>query len=792
MKCSESWLREWVNPELTREKLTDMLTMAGLELEEIAPVAKDFSGVVIGQILKIEKHPEADRLNICDVIIGQTTPLKIVCGAPNVKVGMRIPVAQIGAVLPGDLTIKHTAIRGVASEGMLCSASELGLSDDQSGLMELSEDAQLGMDLRNYLHLNDHTIDLSITPNRGDCLSVRGVAREIAAVTHTPLKPLDVSSVLPVNDELRAVSIKAKSACPHYVGRVIRNVKADLQTPIWLKERLRRSGVRSISPIVDVTNYVMLELGQPMHAFDLNKINKNIVVRFSKQGERIVLLDGTIQDLDDATLIIADAKNPLAIAGVMGGLDSSVTLLTTDIFLESAFFTPEVIAKQRQRYGLNSDSSYRFERGVDPTIQLEAIERATRLIIDIVGGEAGPATQVMSKSDLPKRKPVTLTKTKLQSYLGTHIADADVERIFSSLGFTFTSKKNAWVVTIPAYRFDVSLPEDLIEEVARIYGYDHIPTQPIRAALQANTTKETSQDLQGLRQALCHSGYHEVITYSFVDKTLQALLEPAEEARSLLNPMTSEMEVMRTNLWSGLVNTLIYNKSRQQHRVRLFEIGKVFLTRGETLHQLPRIAGLMTGLVEAEQWGMPAREADFYDLKGDIENILGLTHPITELEYKPESHPALHPGQSAGIYYKGQKLGIFGALHPSVLEHLDINGKVYVFELDLMLMEQAPAHQLNEISRFPEIRRDIALLVNGTIPAKQIQDTIREVAGDWLKDVFVFDVYQGKGITPGQKSIALAMILQHSARTLVDDEINDLMSRVISALKGHLGAELRS
>lgn len=790
MKCSEFWLREWVNPSLTLEDLANTLTMGGLEVESLTPVASLFTGVVIGQVLSINKHPEADRLQICEVDVGASERLNIVCGAPNVKVNMKAPVALVDAVLPNNIVIVPTSIRGVSSEGMLCSAKELGMADESDGLLTLPEDALLGQDVWSYLKLADVIIDISITPNRGDCLSIKGMAREISALTNTPMvQPFSISNKTTTKDKLN-ITISSEASCPRYVGRIIHQVKAALTSPLWLKEHLRRAGVRSISPIVDITNYVMLELGQPMHAFDLHKIKEGIIVRHAKVGEEISLLDDSKQKLDAETLVIADKQKPLAIAGVMGGLDSSVTSTTTDIFLESAYFSPGVVAYARQYYGLNSDSAYRFERGIDPTMQVEAIERATQLIVEIVGGEPGPITEVASNEYLPTMRTVSLTHEKITQVLGFLIPAEQIENIFKTLQFHATFASNSWTIDIPLYRPDLILPEDVIEEIARLYGYDNIPTHQIKSVLQANKGDAGTQDLHHLRQALCDQGYHEIITYSFIDKKLQALLDPKETPRDLLNPISADMSVMRTNLWPGLINTLIYNKSRQQSRIRLFEMGTCFITSEGYLFEQQKIGGLITGSVNKEQWGIPLREADFYDLKGNIENLL---YPFKSgLTFKAETHAALHPGQTAGIYFEDNKLGLMGALHPNVMQALDLSSKVFVFELDLNLIKEAGFHQSEDISKFPEIRRDLAVLVNEAIPAEQIQDTIKSVAGGWLQNVFIFDVYQGQGIAKGYKSVALALILQDKTRTLVDDEVEALMERVILALKGQLGAELRS
>ncbi|MBV9575175.1 MAG: phenylalanine--tRNA ligase subunit beta [Gammaproteobacteria bacterium] len=600
MKCSESWLRKWVNTNLTGEKLCHALTMAGLEVEQYAPVAADFSGIVIGEIVKIEKHPEIQRLHLCVVNIGKSALLKIVCGANNVKLGMKVPVAIPGAILANHKTIQSSHIHGFLSEGMLCSAKELGLSEEAEGLFELEASAPVGEVLRNYLNLDDYLIDISITPNRGDCLSVKGLAREISALTRTTLNEITISACEPTHQETLSIVVQDQIACPRYVGRVIREVKADAITPLWMKECLQRGGVRSISPIVDITNYVMLELGQPMHAFDLACINQGIIVRQSKQNEQISLLDGSEQTLDAQTLIIADHEKPLAIAGVMGGLTSSVTLNTKDIFLESAYFSPEVIARQRQFYNLSSESAYRFERTVDSAIQREAIERATQLILAIAGGEVGPVVDLVNEEALPKKKLVELSSTKIKQILGISIPKQTVNAIFNALRFSYeettsnqaieNKEETIWCVAVPSFRPDITIREDLIEEIARLYGYENIPTHSLKAELSSHSSSH-SQDLDFFRQIFCDNGYHEIISYSFIDKKLQSLFDPQNLPRELLNPMSTELAVMRTTLWPGLINTLLYNKSRQQARIRLFEIGTCFISQEKSLLQPLRLAG---------------------------------------------------------------------------------------------------------------------------------------------------------------------------------------------------------
>lgn len=805
MKCSESWLRKWINTDLTGEQLCHILTMAGLEVEQYAPVANKFSGVVIGEIVKIEKHPTANHLHSCEVNIGKSSTIKIVCGATNISKGMKAPVAIIGAVLPNNKMIQTAILHGMSSEGMLCSAKELGLSEESEGIFALDTSAPVGDDLRNYLNLDDYIFDISITPNRGDCLSIKGLAREISALTRSAFNDISILPHPPTDQASFPISIQDPSGCPRYVGRVIRNVKADAVTPAWLRNYLQHSGIRAISPIVDITNYVMLELGQPMHAFDLSTIKQGIIVRQSKQDEQITLLDGSEQTLDAQTLIIADHEKPLAIAGVMGGLNSSVTLLTKDIFLESAYFFPEVIARQRQYYNLSSESAYRFERSIDPTIQQEAIERATQLILSIAGGEPGPVMDFVSQGYFPKKRLIELSSIKTEQVLGMAIPKQEINAIFNALKFSYedtTTIKNIspegiekeetiWCVCVPSFRADITIREDLIEEIARLHGYDNIPTHQVKAELLSPQPVQTpNQDF--IRQILSDGGYHEIISYSFIDKKLQSLLDPNELPRELLNPISTEMAVMRTNLWPGLINTLLYNKSRQQSRVRLFELGTCFISQGKEIVQPLRLAGLASGLAYPEQWGQSSRDVDFYDLKGDVENLLRLLSTPLDLEYRSGSHAALHPGQSAGIYNNGQKIGILGSLHPIVLQALGISNKVFVYELYVEELKKENWKRFHEISKYPEIRRDIAIIVNQAIPAKEIQDTIKMSAGNWLKDVFIFDVYIGKGISPGLKSIALALIFQHPTRTLVDDEVTEVMGRVTETLKGQLGAALRS
>jgi phenylalanyl-tRNA synthetase beta chain len=790
MKFSEAWLREWVVPSLSREEICDRLTMTGLEVDGLEPVAEHFANVVVGKVLGLKKHSAADELHICEIDVGRGAPLVIVCGAKNVKQGMKAPVALIGAVLPNNMIIKETEIRGVSSMGMLCSSSELGLAEESEGLLELPKDAPLGVDLWEYLKLTDHIIEVAITPNRGDCLSVRGLVRELAAITQTPAKKMTIPEVKALIPDVFPVELKTKEACPRYVGRIIRGVKADAMTPVWMKERLRRSGIRSVSPIVDVTNYVMLELGQPMHAFDLARLEKKIVVRMAEKDEALQLLDGSEIKLSPETLIIADQTKPLAIAGVMGGSESGINLLTQDIFLESAFFHPDVVARQRQLYQLSSESSYRFERGVDPELQRLAIERATRLLVEIVGGKPGPLIEESKSWPL---KTLALRRERLVSILGcATITDKEVKTILQSLGFGCKKEKALWQVQVPSWRFDVTQEVDLIEELARLYGYEKIsPTRPL-FPLQTHSLPESRIALPRVRRLLCDLGYHEAVTYSFVNEDLQKLLDPERQAKALVNPITSDMTVMRTNLWPGLLGTYLYNRDRQQTRGRFFEAGLCFIEQQKHLTQVPMLGGLASGTAFPEQWGHPSRELDFFDVKGELQDLLQLTHlPQTHFRFKPTTHPALHPGQTALLYRHDEVLGILGALHPAIRQKFDITEPIFLFEfnLDSLLLARPP--YFSEISKFPEIRRDLALLVDRHIPAQEIRDTIINSGGEWLRHVNLFDVYLGEGVPENKKSVAFALILQHATRTLRDEEVAETVERIVGTLKQTLGIELR-
>jgi phenylalanyl-tRNA synthetase beta chain len=791
MKFSESWLRTWVNTQVSRKELCEKLTMAGLEVESVTPVATEFSGVIVGEVLSVAKHPKADRLQVCEVEVGNSRPLTIVCGAKNVAAQMKVPVAIENAVLADGLKIRVTSLRGVTSEGMLCSASELGLADDTDGLFALPKTAPIGASVWEYLKLADYLIEVAITPNRGDCLSILGLAKEVAAITESALTIPAIPIIKPTLQDSLPITNSTEEDCPQYVGRLLRNVNASAATPIWLREHLRRNGIRSISAMVDITNFVMLELGQPMHVFSLEKISERIHIRKAKAGERIKLLDESEVQLDAETVIIADNEKPLAIAGVMGGLDSAVTLATQNVFLESAFFKATTIAKASRRYNLSSDSAYRFERGIDPTLQQQASERATQLILEICGGEAGPVISISANTFLPQEKNILLRKARIKKILGCDFDEATIVNILNRLDFSCKKNSDGWQVTVPARRSDITIEIDLIEEIARLYGYDKMPCLHLTAALQMNPLSENKLSLQALRHVLCDQGYHEVVTYSFIDKKLQALFAPEHTPKELLNPITADMSVMRSTLWPGLVNTLLYNQNRQQERVRIFETGLRFIPQKEGFIQSNTLSGLINGTAMPRQWAYPLRLVDFFDMKGDLQNLFKQTLAYDEFVFNTANHPALHPGQTAAIYREGKYVGIFGLLHPNIIQSLKIESSVFVFELELDSLEMARVPAFSGVSKFPEIRRDIAILLDRSVPTQDIQYTIKQEAGALLKELDIFDVYQGKGIRAGAKSIALALTLQHSSRTLIDEEVADLMERIIVALKGRFNAELR-
>jgi len=790
MKISTNWLREWISVDAATEQLAERLTMAGLEVESIIPAAPAFDGVVIAEITHCEQHPDADRLTVCQVSTG-TDSWQIVCGAPNARVGMKAPLATLGATLPGDFKIRRSKLRGVESHGMLCSAKELGLSDDASGLLELPATAPVGADLREWLQLDDEVIETDLTPNRSDCLSMRGVAREVGALYGLPFQELSSADVDVTLDDQPEISVLAADACPRYLGRIIRGVDVAAESPVWLTERLRRAGLRSLSAVVDITNYVMLELGQPLHAFDLNKIEGGLVIRYAENDETLELLNGQTVTLRDDTLVIADHQRPQALAGIMGGEDSAVTDDSVDILLESAFFAPGKLAGRARQYGLHTDSSHRFERGVDPELTRRAMERATELILQITGGSAGPIVVVADQNTLPAMPEIHLREARIERILGIAIAPAEVEAILTRLGLDVQSAEDGWRVRVPSYRFDLAIEVDLIEELARIWGYERIPARRPAQAVVMSPQPENRLTQRRIRELLVDLGYQEAITYSFIEPGMQQLFDPEQTPLALANPISSDLSVMRTNLWPGLIDAVLYNQNRQQEQVRLFEIGLRFRGELSTLSQDRMLAGVASGARFPEQWAVADEPVDFYDVKGDIEALLALTGLSAQFEFKAAAHPALHPGQSAQILRDGQAVGWLGALHPQLERELDLDGRTFVFELLLESITTAKTPSFAALSRYPSIRRDLAILVADSVDSGAVLRSVQAVAGDLLRDVFIFDVYRGKGVPEGRKSLAIGLILQDSSRTLVDQDVDEVMSRTVTRLGQEFSAVLR-
>ncbi|MBF8780954.1 phenylalanine--tRNA ligase subunit beta [Pseudomonas fulva] len=791
MKFSEQWLRGWVNPHVSRDELVARLSMAGLEVDSVTPAAGQFSGIVVGEVLATEQHPDADKLRVCQVSNGSET-FQVVCGAPNVRPGLKIPFAMIGAELPGDFKIKKAKLRGVESFGMLCSAAELQISEENDGLLELAADAPVGEDVRTYLALDDTSIEIGLTPNRGDCLSIAGLARDVSALYDVPVTRPSVPGIAPAHDETRPVEVTAPAACPRYLGRVIRNVDLSRPTPLWMVERLRRSDVRSIDAAVDITNYVMLELGQPMHAFDLAEINGGIRVRLAEEGEKLVLLDGQEITLRPDTLVIADHVRALAIAGVMGGEHSGVSAKTRDLFLESAFFDPIAIAGKARSYGLHTDSSHRFERGVDSQLAREAMERATALMLEIVGGEAGPIIESVSQQHLPGIAPITLRVERIEQMLGLQMEAAQIERLLNALGLkTSADGAGQWSVAVPSHRFDISLEVDLIEELARLYGYNRLPVRYPQARLAPTPRSEARSELPTLRRLLVARGYQEAITYSFIDPKLFELFTPGIEPLLLANPISSDMAAMRASLWPGLVKALQHNLNRQQDRVRLFESGLRFVGQLGDLKQQPMLAGMVTGSRLPEAWANGRDNVDFFDVKADVEAVLGYAGALDDFTFVAGRHPALHPGQTARIERDGQEVGYIGALHPELAKTLGLDRPVFAFELVLGEVVEGRLPKFSELSRFPETRRDLALIAGREVSASAVLETIRNNAGEWLTDLTLFDVYQGKGIDPDRKSLAVGLTWQHPSRTLNDDEVNATLQAILTSLEQGLNTTLR-
>lgn len=794
MKFSELWLREWVNPAITSDELAEQITMAGLEVDDVADAAPAFSGVVVGKVVACRQHPNADKLRVTKVDIGGDALLDIVCGAPNCREGLTVAVATIGAVLPGDFKIKAAKLRGEPSEGMLCSFSELGLDDFHAGIMELPADAPLGADLRHYLQLDDRVIDISVTPNRADCLGLIGIARDVALINRLPLTVPQIDPVAASVPDTLNIRVDAPEACPRYLGRIVKGINVAAPTPLWMKEKLRRCGLRSVDAVVDITNFVLLELGQPMHAFDLQRIDGGIVVRMADEGENLTLLDGTQTTLRSDTLVIADAQKALALGGIFGGEFSGISPATQDVVLECAFFNPLAIAGRARRYGLHTDASHRYERGVDPQLQHRAMERATALLLTICGGQPGPVIDVTAPEMLPKQAAITLRREKLDRLIGHVISDEDVGDILSRLGCKVTQGHGQWQALAPSWRFDMEIEEDLVEEVARVYGYNRIPNVPILANLEMTRHQEAALPLNRVKALLVDKGYQEAITYSFVDPKIQSLLHPGQEPLVLPSPISVEMSAMRLSLWSGLLGAVIYNQNRQQTRIRLFESGLRFVPDKAAdlgIRQDLMLAGVIAGTRHEEHWDLVRQPVDFYDLKGDLESLLELTGKLVDIEFRAEQNPALHPGQSAALYLAGERIGFIGVIHPELESKLDLNGRTVVFELlwDKVATRKVP--EAREISRFPANRRDIAIVVAEEVPAADIMAECKKVGANQLVGVNLFDVYRGKGVAEGFKSLAISLILQDTARTLEEEAIAATVAQCVAALKQRFHASLR-
>jgi len=789
MIISEQWLRTWVSPQVTTDALSHKLTMIGLEVDSIEGAAEAFSGVVVAQIIAAEQHPDADKLRVCTVDAGDET-VQIVCGAPNARAGLVAPLAKVGAVLPGNFKIKKAKLRGVESQGMLCAGAELTISEDNDGLMELPADAPIGADIREYLSLDDQVIELGLTPNRADCLSIRGVARDVAVAFDEDLHEPAIPPVESTIADTFPVAIDATAKCPRYLGRVIKNVDLSRPTPDYMRERLERAGLRSIDAAVDVTNYVLLELGQPLHAFDLDRLTGGIVVRECKPGEVLTLLDGTEQTLQPGTLVIADHAKPLALAGIMGGADSGVAESTTNLFLESAFFTPELMAGRARSYGLHTDASHRYERGVDFQLQRDAMERATQLFIDAMGGEAGPLTEVVSDADLPVNEAVLLRETQIEKLLGISIDRVEVERILEGLGFWIVAHEQGWLCTAPSWRFDIGLEVDLIEEIARIIGFDAIPAQPIQASLIPVGVPETRRALRMTKNDLVARGYFEAVTFSFVAPEVQAYFDPELSPIPLKNPISADLAVMRTSLIPGLLKAIAHNASRQQSRVRLFETGLKFIPGDGDAEQTPMLALAVSGLRDTEGWSTEKAAADFFDVKGTVEGLLA--NLGDRLTFEASVFPGLHDGQSAAILIDGEPVGRIGAVHPSVRKAMGIPANTVVAEVLQSVVTEVAMPAYDDISKYPETRRDLALVADKGIASAEVLSTIRNAAGTLLTKLDLFDVYEGTGLAEGKKSLAIGLTFQDQSRTLDESEVSSAIDQVLDSLREKLGIELRS
>jgi phenylalanyl-tRNA synthetase beta chain len=787
MKFSEHWLRTLVDPPIDSDSLAHALTMAGLEVEESVRAAPAFTGVVAARVLEVERHPNADRLTVCRVDAGAGAPLSIVCGAPNVAKGIVVPCALVGAILPAGLEIRKTAMRGVESQGMLCSANELGISEDGAGLLVLDPGIPVGTDVRTALDLNDVVLTLKLTPNRADCLSVLGLAREVAAITASPLRYTPPPKIVASSTSARGVRVEDPQACPRFCGRVISGIDATAPTPMWMKQRLERSGIRSISAVVDVTNYVMLELGQPLHAYDNALLEGDLIVRFARPGEALTLLNGQTLALEPDLLLVADEKKPLGLAGIMGGEHSGISGETTSIFLEGAFWSPAVIQGKARRLGFATDAGFRFERGVDFANADHAVDRATELILELCGGEAGAMVDLLGP--IPRRDPVRVRPRRVARILGVEIPEASLADIFTRLGLAPTRAGADFIVTPPSFRFDLAIEEDFIEEAARLFGFDNIPTPPARHAQSMLPEREATCSVSMLRQRLVDRDYQEVVTFGFVSSVSELAIRPDGNPIRVLNPIASQFDVMRTTLLGGLLETLRTNLNRRLERTRIFETGRCFYRDGERYAQPLRIAGVAYGPALPEQWGAPKRNVDFFDIKGDVE---ALAWPLI-VRTDAASHPALHPGRSARVFIAGKESGWMGELHPRLMREFDLGGAAPVFfELDQDPLTARALPAAEPVSRLPAVRRDMAVVVAEGISADAVLDVLRQARPAHVEHVALFDVYRGPGIDSGKKSLAILVLMQDTARTLTDSEIDATVAELLRVLKDRFDASIRN
>lgn len=791
MKFPESWLREHVATSASRDELSARLTAIGLEVEDLQPLGEGLDGVVVAEILSCEKHPEADRLQVCQVATGAGT-VQIVCGAPNARAGLKAPLAQVGASLPGGMQIKAAKLRGVESQGMLCSARELGVDADASGLMELPADAPVGQPIASFLGLPDASFELKLTPNRADCFSVRGIAFDVAAAMGAQVTPMQIDEAEVSSQAAITVQLEAGADCPRFCGRVVEGLDPAARTPLWMAERLKRAGLRPISVLVDITNYVMLELGQPLHAFDADKLTGPVIVRHARAGETLKLLDEREVSLDPGFLLVTDADRPVALGGVMGGWDTRVTDATTRVFFEAAHWVPSAIIGRARKLGMHTDAGHRFERGVDPQLPRYAVERATALALQVMGGKAGPITEATLPDHLSTPAAVTLRRARLQRVLGIRVADDEVERILRALGMQVVATAEGWLVTPPSRRFDIAIEEDLVEEVARIHGYENIPTSTPTGEVRLVAPRETRVGDAVLRRQLTGRDFLEAINYAFVDAGLLATWQLQDRAVALANPLSADLGVMRTALLPGLVSALGRNQSRQQSRVRLFELGKIFhqAPEGGAPVETPRIAAVACGPQSAEQWALDDRDVDFFDLKAEVEALLALAG--VEGEFRPDDSPWGHPGRSASVWRDGRRIGWLGHLHPRLARSLDLDGEVVGFELDLEPLAARAVPRAGEVSRYPSVRRDIALVVPETTPFSALRASLEAALGGLLRDVVLFDRYVGPGLESGSKSLAMGLIMQDVSRTLTDRDADQAVATALEALGRDCGARLRS